>query len=72
MTQEQKITEAQKRKMPVFTCSCGTEILIVPDLKQMDKAIKTHENEHRRLTGKRITQEIITQQILKTLSEHFL
>jgi hypothetical protein len=57
--------------MPVFTCSCGTKILIVPDIQEMDKAIKVHETEHKRLTGKRITQEFITQQILKALSEHF-
>jgi hypothetical protein len=71
MTQENHITKSLKAKMPVYTCSCGTEILIVPDLKEMDKAIKTHETEHRKLTGKRITQEFITQQILQTMSEHF-
>jgi hypothetical protein len=57
--------------MPVFTCSCGTNILILPDLKEMDKAMKMHETEHKRLTGKRITQEFMTQQILKALSEQF-
>ncbi len=71
MTQEHVAEETQRNKMPVFTCSCGTKILIVPDLKEMDKAIKTHEIEHKKLTGKRITEEFITQQILKTLSERF-
>jgi hypothetical protein len=73
LTQEYPTAEKQNRqKMPVFTCSCGTNILIVPDLKEMDKAIKHHETEHKRLTGKLITQEYVTQQILKALSEHFV
>ncbi len=65
------MTETQKSNMPVFTCTCGTKILIVPDIKEMDKAIRTHETEHKRITGKHISQEFMTQQILKTLGEHF-
>ena len=69
MLSEEKRALSSEMKMPIFTCSCGTQILIVPDLKQMSKALKTHEAEHKRLTGNLITQEILAQQILKTLSE---
>jgi hypothetical protein len=40
LTQENTIAKTGKNKMPVFTCSCGTKILIVPDLREMNKAIK--------------------------------
>jgi hypothetical protein len=33
-------------KKPVFRCSCGVKILIVPDLPEMKKAIKNHIVEH--------------------------
>jgi hypothetical protein len=35
-----------KRKMPIIKCSCGTEILVVPDIKAMDRAINKHVAEH--------------------------
>ncbi len=56
--------------MPIFKCSCGVEILIVPDIAEMGRALRNHEIEHRRLTGNRITQEKLAQEILKTLSQH--
>jgi len=34
------------QKMPIFHCTCGAEILIVPDLSAMNKAIKNHLNQH--------------------------
>jgi hypothetical protein len=30
----------------IIKCECGKEILILPDIKQMDKAINYHANEH--------------------------
>ncbi len=32
--------------MPIIKCSCGTEILVVPDIKAMDRAINKHVAEH--------------------------
>ena len=64
-------TPINKKKMPTFKCCCGTEILIVPDISAMGTAIKEHVDEHRKITGKRITQELLAQQVLKALSEHF-
>ncbi len=31
-----------KKRMPIIKCLCGTEILVVPDLKAMNKAIANH------------------------------
>ena len=65
-----KKTPTNRKKMPIFKCGCGTEILIVPDLRAMGSAIKEHVEEHRKITGKRITQEFLAQQIIHALSEH--
>ncbi len=54
-------------KMPVFKCSCGVEILIIPDLPAMVKAIKNHLVEHKKLTGHRLSEEILTQEILRVI-----
>jgi len=32
--------------MPIIKCDCGEDILLVPDLKAMDKAILNHIKEH--------------------------
>jgi hypothetical protein len=40
-----------KRKMPIIKCSCGTEILVVPDIKAMDRAISRHVAEHNEKAG---------------------
>ena len=61
------ISENRNRKMPVFNCQCGMKILLVPDLTAMGKAIKNHLIEHKRLTGSDLTEEILTQEILKVL-----
>ncbi len=65
-------SETQSKKtstMPIFKCSCGASILIVPDLPEMDKAIKMHMIEHKRVTGQRLKEDIIIQFILKAISE---
>ena len=33
--------------MPIIRCVCGSEILVVPDLKAMNKAIQNHIIEHK-------------------------
>ncbi len=37
-----------KERLPIINCECGAEILVVPDLQAMDRAIKTHVAEHRK------------------------
>jgi hypothetical protein len=58
------------RKMPVFSCSCGTKILIIPDLPEMDKAIKNHIEEHRKLSGQTLAEDDLTHKILKVIIDN--
>jgi hypothetical protein len=36
-----------KERLPLIRCDCGAEILLLPDLKAMDRAIDAHVAEHR-------------------------
>ncbi len=38
-----------KKSMPTVRCVCGCEILLLPDLKAMDRAIKKHVAEHKQV-----------------------
>ena len=53
--------------MSVFSCSCGAEILIVPDLPTMNKAIANHLIEHKKITGQCLTEEMLTEEILTAI-----
>jgi len=35
-----------KSSLPTIKCKCGAELLLVPDLKSMNKAIENHVAEH--------------------------
>lgn len=37
-----------KGRLPIIDCECGAEILVLPDLQAMNRAIKTHIVEHRK------------------------
>jgi hypothetical protein len=59
----------------IIECECHEEILMVPDLKAMDKAIDQHVREHRRMEkyssktdAERIENDLIAQ-VLKKASE---
>jgi hypothetical protein len=46
-----KTSEAEpflKERLPIIKCECGAEILLLPDLKAMDRAINAHVAEHRK------------------------
>ena len=59
----------RKPKMPIYRCSCGKEILIVPDLEKMVLAISNHLVEHKELTGERLSELYLTQEILACLNK---
>ena len=44
-----------KERLPIINCDCGAEILVVPDLQAMNRAIKAHVAEHRKKETLRIT-----------------
>jgi hypothetical protein len=54
-------------KTPVFSCSCGVKILIVPDLVELNKTIENHLVEHRKSSVEMLTKDNLTQQILKVI-----
>jgi hypothetical protein len=53
----------------IYTCSCGKQILIVPNIHEMDKTINNHVIEHNKSKRKPITEETITQEIIKKIIE---
>ena len=56
--------------MPVFRCSCGAKILVIPDLPEMNKVIKNHIIEHRKLSGQILSEDDLAQKILKVMIDH--
>ena len=41
-TSRQRKFTVHKKRMPIVKCNCGSEILVVPDLKAMNLAIENH------------------------------
>jgi DNA-directed RNA polymerase subunit RPC12/RpoP len=65
-----KKVDAQKRRMLIVRCTCGSKILVVPDLKAMNLAVNNHAVEHKK-TGNRSngTAMYLTKQILVKASK---
>ena len=58
--------------MPIYSCDCGVQILIVPDVSMMNGAIKNHLAVHKKLTGKTLTEESLAKRIIVFLSKSLL
>ena len=54
---------AHEKSMPTIKCRCGTEILVAPDLKAIDQAIKNHVAEHE--TATKSSENILTRELLE-------
>lgn len=57
-------------KMPVYFCTCGEAILIIPYIPAMNEAIKAHLTKHLTITGQVLTEDALTQEILKKIAKH--
>jgi hypothetical protein len=57
------------KRMPIYICTCGEAILIIPDLPAMNEAIKAHLIKHRKSTGQVLKEDNLAQEILKTIGE---
>lgn len=72
-SQDRKNKSAKYRKgLPTIRCMCGLRILIVPDLKAMNHAIKNHVAEHRQTNyglGFDSLEGFLTEQILRAASK---
>lgn len=54
---------------PLVKCDCGAEILLLPDLREMNRAIEAHVAEHRKQKGlMRIAESNQVNQLLVQLS----
>jgi len=61
-----------KKGMPTVRCVCGTILLVIPDLKAMNRAIKNHVAEHRQEDYALVPdalEEFLTEKILVAASE---
>jgi len=54
---------AHKTSMPIIRCVCGFEILVVPDLRAMGRAIKNHAAQHNKSSSEKLT-DFLTEQVL--------
>ena len=61
-----------RKGMPTIRCVCGMRILVVPDLKAMNRAIKNHVAEHRQADYGLVSDSLegfLTEQILLVANE---
>jgi hypothetical protein len=61
-----------KKGLPTIRCVCGKRILVVPDLKAMNRAIKNHITVHKRSDYGLMfysLEEFLTEQVLMVASE---
>ena len=56
-------------KMPIYHCTCGQSLLIVPDILEMEKAIRDHLIEHKKVTGEALTELDLTEKVIACLNE---
>jgi len=61
-----------KKGMPTIRCLCGLRILVIPDLKAMNRAITNHVAEHKQADCGLVfdsLEEFLTEQILIAASK---
>jgi hypothetical protein len=46
----QRKATVHKKRMPIIKCVCGSEILVVPDLRAMNSAIENHVTSKHKIT----------------------
>jgi hypothetical protein len=70
---------SNKKGMRTIRCACGFEILVLPDVKAMDRAIENHLAEHRVTSGCSESnlaldwlRQFLTAQLLRAASEIYL
>ena len=67
-SQDRKSKSAKYQKgMPTIRCLCGLRILVVPDVKAMNRAIKNHVAEH-----KKTDYGLVLDSLEDFLTEHLL
>jgi hypothetical protein len=64
--------KSKSKGLPTVKCVCGAEILLVPDVKLMSKALEAHVEEHKRKFKNAKEAEIEAQCIMDDLIEKVL
>jgi hypothetical protein len=64
-----EVDERLKKGLPLINCECGAEILVVPDLQAMNRAIKTHVAQHRKRERNAEKNVIMSSKISQLLSQ---
>jgi hypothetical protein len=63
-----RIAVVLKKHMPIVRCVCGFEILVLPDMKAMNLALKNHLGKHKQTHNDAgrldIFEESLTEQVL--------
>jgi hypothetical protein len=62
--------ETAHQKMPILNCTCGEKILVVPDLRAMNTAVKKHLDKHKNAGDNAVSEQTLTDEILKVLAEN--
>jgi hypothetical protein len=70
--------EHLKERLPIINCECGAEILLLPDLQAMNRAIKAHvaknkkkrRNAHRNTTSRNISQLLSQLSLIKISAQN--
>jgi hypothetical protein len=62
---QRKVT-VHKRRMPIVRCICGSEILVVPDLKAMNIAVDNHVTTKHKITSddSQMLSEFLVEQVI--------
>ena len=58
-----------KERLPLIKCECGVEILLVPDLEAMNRAIKAHVTEHKKKESNTKKNVVTSSNISQMLSQ---
>jgi hypothetical protein len=61
-----------KNAGPLIQCECGFEILLIPDLKKLAKAIEDHAAEHAKKEKNPAKAELEKERIIDDLTAHAL
>ncbi|MGD0645689.1 MAG: hypothetical protein ABSA75_12360 [Candidatus Bathyarchaeia archaeon] len=61
-----------KEQLVLIECECGTKILLLPDLKEMNQAIEAHVTAHKKMEKSNRKAEITARKIRQNLTKQII
>jgi hypothetical protein len=52
-----RTAKKEVKGLPTIKCACGAEILLVPDVKLMSKALEAHVEQHKKSSKQKTSKE---------------